>query len=338
MCQFSCHFDSDLITFYQLNNNTMFTSCSNRILYLGFVSFLLMAQACGARLPFLPLNPTSTLQVDTLADSHQIPVFAIPLSYVKHRDTLQILVPLTPFSLDSTCLREQFLASPKRLKRLPGELLIGKDTVISYLIETPDFVDSLMRKSSFHIKRRPERIQMRFSDSLGNVLESEWFIVPKSGLDRSLSARGRQLAELTLQENPREVVVQLFVPFANPLFDETVLYDPYDPEDIPIHYSTQLPSVSVVSVWIDEAYTVLSRITYLPLFLDDALLVQHTKIVLPPEEIVGNPIEIYASLDESHPFIRYLRQVLREMEWLHYSNRTYLRWQFGRKPQRPFNY
>lgn len=106
-------------------------------------------------------------------------------------------MPLTPFSLDSTCFREQFLAFTKRLKRLPGELLLGKDTVVSYLIESPDFVDSLMQKSSFAMKLSPERIQMQFNDSLGNVLETEWFIVPKSGLDRSLSARGRQLAELT---------------------------------------------------------------------------------------------------------------------------------------------
>lgn len=132
--------------------------------------------------------------------------------------------------------------------------------------------------------------------------------------------------------------MQLFVPTANPHFDETVLYDPNDLDDIPIHYSTQLPSVSVVSVRPEETYNVLSRITYLPLFLDDALRVQHTKIRLPQEEIAGNPVELYAELDESQPFIRYLEQVSREMEWLHYSNRTYLRRQFGHKPQRPFNY
>lgn len=316
----------------------MMVGLAHRPFLFGFFAVAFLIQACGFRVPFFRDNSSLDLAVDSLPQRHQLSVFTIPLVYVSRGDSLQVLVPLTPFSLDSTCFREQFLAYPERLKRLPGELLLGKDTVLSYLIEDADFVDSLMRETSFKLSRSPERIHLQFQDSLGTTMESEWFIVPKSGLDRSLSARARYLAELTLQKNSREVIVQLFVPQVNPHFDETVLYDPYDPEDIPVHYSTQLPSVSVVSVWIDEAYTILSRITYLPLFLDDALLVQHTKIQLPPEELVGNPVELYAKLDASQPFIRYLEQVSREMGWLHYSNRTFLRWQYGRKPQRPFNY
>ncbi|TNE74509.1 hypothetical protein EP331_01610 [bacterium] len=253
---------------------------------------------------------------------------AMPIYYSSGVDTLEVLLPFVPFSLDSTCLKNQLLKDTTKLERLSGDMSKEDTVIATYIIRDYSNIDSLMANSSFSVAYTETSVRMDYSDSSGYSITSDWFIIKKTSLDRSLSQRAKFLVEKVMKDNHVSPFFHQYMHEPNPVFDEFVLFDPTATDEVPIHYSTTLPSASVVSLWVEDSGPVLSRISFLPMFLDDAILVHHVKVAMPESQ--KNLLNSYQSLAETDTFIRYSKTVMDELEFLYHSNRLYIRTQLAR--------
>src|SRR5690606_7463189 len=105
------------------------------------------------------LTACSSVEMITVADQEservvenslpQKSFLAMPIYYSSEGDTLEVLLPFVPFSLDSTCLKKQLLADTSKLERLVGDMSKEDTLIATFIIRDYSNIDSLMANSSF---------------------------------------------------------------------------------------------------------------------------------------------------------------------------------------------